>query len=78
MSALDRLQLLEQLYLDRGPYDTAFSVESLLDTLVCLFDECSSSTLRKEKSIAEFVEYGINFKKYSFLLIFSCSNRNTY
>lgn len=62
MSALDRLQHLEQLYLERGPYNTALSVESLLDTLVCLFDECSNSTLRKEKSIADFVEYGFLFE----------------
>ncbi|KAL3123881.1 hypothetical protein niasHT_009124 [Heterodera trifolii] len=32
-------------------------METLLDALVCLYDECCSSTLRKEKSIAEFVEY---------------------
>uniref|UniRef100_A0A914HAA0 non-specific serine/threonine protein kinase n=1 Tax=Globodera rostochiensis TaxID=31243 RepID=A0A914HAA0_GLORO len=32
-------------------------METLLDALVCLYDECCNSTLRKEKSIAEFVEY---------------------
>jgi serine/threonine-protein kinase MRCK len=60
MSALERVAQLEQLYLNGAPYDAAsgcLSLESLLDALLCLYDECSSSTLRKEKAIAEFVDY---------------------
>ncbi|WKY11250.1 hypothetical protein Q1695_003092 [Nippostrongylus brasiliensis] len=52
-----RLSRLEANYLD-GPSksSTALSFEALLDTLICLYDECCSSTLRKEKCVAEFVE----------------------
>jgi len=60
MSAIDRLRQLEQLYLNGAPYNEesgCLSVETLLDSLLCLFDECTSSTLRKEKSIAEFVDF---------------------
>ncbi|KAI6185487.1 Non-specific serine/threonine protein kinase [Aphelenchoides besseyi] len=57
MTALDRLQQLERLYLCGAPYDESFSLETLLDTLICLYDECCNSTLRREKSIAEFVEF---------------------
>lgn len=58
--AKERLKKLEQLYL-RGVQNSngqAVSVETLLDVLICLFDECSSSTLRREKSVSEFVEFG--------------------
>ena len=56
---LDRLRQLEQLYLSREPYHEAFSQETLLDTLVCLYDECCNSTLRKDKTVSEFVEFGM-------------------
>lgn len=59
MSAIERLNQLEQVYLTGSPYEFSLSLETLLDSLVCLYDECSSSTLRKEKSIAEFVEFGL-------------------
>lgn len=61
MSAIERLSQLEQVYLSGSPYESSLSLETLLDALVCLYDECSSSTLRKEKSIAEFVEFGLFF-----------------
>lgn len=57
-SPIDRLKHLEQLYLCDSQCSEAFSVETLLDTLICLYDECCNSTLRKEKAIAEFVEFG--------------------
>ncbi|VDM42560.1 unnamed protein product [Toxocara canis] len=50
-----RLKQLEQSYVNR--LEDAFSIETLLDALFCLYDECCSSTLRKEKNIAEFVDY---------------------
>ena len=41
-----------------GPqYGDCVSMENLLDALVVLFDECSNSTLRKEKTIMEFIEW---------------------
>ncbi|KAI1721015.1 protein kinase domain-containing protein [Ditylenchus destructor] len=52
-----RLEQLEQIYLKGASCGTALSLETLLDSLVCLYDECCNSTLRKEKSIAEFVEF---------------------
>jgi serine/threonine-protein kinase MRCK len=60
MSGEVRLRQLEQLMLD-GPARTngqCFSVETLLDILVCLYDECSSSPLRREKNILEYLEWG--------------------
>ncbi|VDK67278.1 unnamed protein product [Onchocerca ochengi] len=52
-----RLKQLEQCYLNVSRSEDVLSIESLIDALICLFDECCSSTLRKEKSIADFVEY---------------------
>ncbi|MCP9262591.1 Serine/threonine-protein kinase Genghis Khan [Dirofilaria immitis] len=52
-----RLKQLEQCYLNVSRSEDVLSIESLIDALICLFDECCSSTLRKEKNIADFVEY---------------------
>ncbi|MFT7801891.1 serine/threonine-protein kinase MRCK beta isoform X1 [Arapaima gigas] len=58
MSAKVRLKKLEQLLLD-GPRDAEgrLSVETLLDLLLCLYHECSNSPLRREKHVAEFLEW---------------------
>ena len=37
---------------------TVLGVEALLDAFVVLYDECCNSTLRREKTIAEFIEHG--------------------
>jgi len=60
MQALERLRCLEELFLNGVVHSDgqAFSVETLLDILVMLYDECCNSTLRREKSISEFVNYG--------------------
>lgn len=55
----ERLKKLEECYLSAVHHEDALSIEALLDSLICLFDECCSSTLRKEKNIADFVEYGL-------------------
>ncbi|CAF1089748.1 unnamed protein product, partial [Brachionus calyciflorus] len=34
-----------------------FSLESLLDALIVLYDECFSSSLRRDKHIANFLDY---------------------
>jgi hypothetical protein len=34
------------------------SMETLLDILIVLFDECSGSSLRREKTVSEFIELG--------------------
>lgn len=53
------IKQLENLYLAGSQYGDCFSVETLIDVLICLYDECCNSTLRKEKNIAEFVDYGL-------------------
>ncbi|XP_066551090.1 serine/threonine-protein kinase MRCK beta isoform X3 [Amia ocellicauda] len=58
MSAKVRLKKLEQLLLDGRQKDESFlSVETLLDILVCLYNECANSPLRREKSVAEFLDW---------------------
>ncbi|GAA6076039.1 serine/threonine-protein kinase MRCK alpha isoform X1 [Tachysurus ichikawai] len=61
MSAEVRLKKLEELLLD-GPVRTGgqcISVETMLDVLVCLYDECNNSPLRREKNILEFLDWGL-------------------
>ncbi|NXE75862.1 MRCKA kinase, partial [Cochlearius cochlearius] len=63
MSGEVRLKQLEQFILD-GPTQTngqCFSVETLLDILVCLYDECNNSPLRREKNILEYLEWAKPF-----------------
>ncbi|XP_031437858.1 serine/threonine-protein kinase MRCK beta isoform X3 [Clupea harengus] len=58
MSAKVRLKKLEQLLLDghqKNP--SSLSVETLLDILICLFNECSNSPLKREKHVTEFLEW---------------------
>ncbi|XP_036607906.1 serine/threonine-protein kinase MRCK beta [Trichosurus vulpecula] len=62
MSAKVRLKKLEQLLLD-GPWrnESSLSVEALLDVLICLYTECSQSALRRDKYVAEFLEWAKPF-----------------
>ncbi|XP_059533586.1 serine/threonine-protein kinase MRCK alpha isoform X9 [Myotis daubentonii] len=63
MSGEVRLRQLEQFILD-GPARTngqCFSVETLLDILICLYDECNNSPLRREKNILEYLEWAKPF-----------------
>ncbi|GFR86706.1 serine/threonine-protein kinase MRCK alpha [Elysia marginata] len=58
-SAEKRLRRLEEIYL-RGVTKSnglAVSIETLLDALLVLYDECNSTSLRREKNISEFVEF---------------------
>lgn len=73
MSAKERQKQLEHMYLSgvQNNRGLVFSVETLLDVLVVLFDECCSSNLRREKTVTEFVEYGkpqILLRHFSHLL----------
>ncbi|XP_076803724.1 serine/threonine-protein kinase MRCK alpha-like isoform X2 [Clavelina lepadiformis] len=54
----NRLKALEHMVLGGGDDDNDewFSIESLLDLLIVLFDECCQSTLRKEKTVSDFIE----------------------
>ncbi|XP_048386636.1 serine/threonine-protein kinase MRCK alpha-like isoform X7 [Stegostoma tigrinum] len=62
MSAEVRLKKLEKMILD-GPRKNgaAVSVETLLDIIICLYDECTNSPLRREKNINEFLEWAKPF-----------------
>ncbi|XP_068432845.1 serine/threonine-protein kinase MRCK alpha isoform X5 [Clinocottus analis] len=63
MSGEVRLKKLEKLILD-GPAQSngqCVSVETLLDILVCLYDECNNSPIRREKNILEFLEWAKPF-----------------
>jgi len=47
-----------------------FSMDALLDTFILLFDECSNSSLRREKSVSDFLKLGkLYFKKQKTLYI---------
>lgn len=73
MSGEVRLKKLEKLILD-GPAQSSgqcLSVETLLDILICLYDECNNSPLRREKNILEFLDWG------KFFLIFIPSPFNS-
>lgn len=74
MSGEVRLKQLEELVL-AGPARAGgqcLSVETLLDVLVCLFDECNNSPLRREKNILEFLDWGKKKKKYISISISCC------
>ena len=60
VAAHDRLRDLEALFLG-GPLRSAneakcFSTETLLDVLMVLYNECCNSSLRKEKTVSDFIE----------------------
>lgn len=38
-----------------------FSTETLLDVLMVLYNECCNSSLRKEKTVSEFIELGTSY-----------------
>ncbi|XP_030626238.1 serine/threonine-protein kinase MRCK beta isoform X2 [Chanos chanos] len=58
MSAKVRLKKLEQLLLDGNQKNaSSLSVETLLDILICLYNECSNSPLKREKHVTEFLEW---------------------
>ncbi|CAL4060084.1 unnamed protein product, partial [Meganyctiphanes norvegica] len=56
---VQRLRDLERLFLT-GPAENSgqsYSVETLLDVLLVLFDECANSSLRREKTVSDFIDY---------------------
>jgi serine/threonine-protein kinase MRCK len=60
-SGEDRLRELEAVFCE-GPDSVheakAFSTETLLDILLILYNECCNSSLRKEKTVTDFIELG--------------------
>lgn len=69
------MKKLEKLILD-GPAQSngqCLSVETLLDILVCLYDECNNSPLRREKNILEFLDWGKQINLFDSLLFGLCT-----
>lgn len=55
-----RLRQLEALFLG-GPIQAngqSLSIETLVDVLIVLYDECCNSSLRREKTVSDFIEFG--------------------
>lgn len=74
MSAKVRLKKLEQLLLDgHQKNDRSLSVETLLDILICLYNECSNSPLKREKHVTDFLEWG---KLMCLSVLTALGNRN--
>ena len=65
ITAIERMRELEALFLG-GPLMSSsvaneakcFSTETLLDILMVLYNECCNSSLRKEKTVSDFIELG--------------------
>jgi len=57
-TAEDRLRQLEVLFSYGSSEKGSYSVETLLDVLLLLYDECCNSTLRRDKNVSEFIEHG--------------------
>lgn len=55
-----RIKELEELYIGgvTNAENQSVSIETLLDILVVLYDECQGSTLCRERNISGFVNYG--------------------
>lgn len=69
-----RLRQLEALFLG-GPIQgkgQCFSIETLLDILLVLYDECCNSSLRREKTVSDFIQFGKYFKIFHFFVCLLC------
>lgn len=57
-----RLRQLEALFVggpvQGGRMGHIFSIETLIDILLVLYDECCNSSLRREKTVSDFIEFG--------------------
>lgn len=57
-AAEERLKQLENLFSHGSKEKGSYSIETLLDVLLLLYDECCNSTLRRDKNVSEFIEHG--------------------
>ena len=57
-TTFERLKQLEALFSYGSSDKGSYSVETLLDVLLLLYDECCNSTLRRDKNVSEFIELG--------------------
>jgi len=57
-----KLRQLEGLFIggsvQGGRTDRTISIETLIDVLLVLYDECCNSSLRREKTVSDFIEFG--------------------
>ena len=77
-SGEERLRQLERLFAGgpEGAHEAkAFSTETLLDILLILFNECCNSSLRKEKTVTDFIEIGRTVNELRTRLHFKISRR---
>lgn len=69
-----RLRQLEGLFIggpgQGGRVGHTISIETLIDVLLVLYDECCNSSLRREKTVSDFIEFGM----HSFLSVQLCNN----
>ncbi|XP_026746252.1 serine/threonine-protein kinase Genghis Khan isoform X2 [Trichoplusia ni] len=57
---IKRLKQIETMFMSRrlqAPRTHGLSVETLVDMLLVLYDECCNSSLRREKAVADFISY---------------------
>ncbi|CAH1642154.1 unnamed protein product [Spodoptera littoralis] len=57
---IKRLKQIETMFISRrlqAPRTHGLSVETLVDMLLVLYDECCNSSLRREKAVADFISY---------------------
>ncbi len=47
----------------------AFSIETLMDVLLLLYDECTNSSLRREKTVNDFLSFGKEIGNLIFYLV---------
>ncbi len=57
LAVADRIQIIENLFLRSYSNTNTCSIETLIDTIIALYDECYNSSLRREKSLHSFLEY---------------------
>lgn len=71
-----RLRQLEALFVggpvQGGRMGHTFSIETLIDILLVLYDECCNSSLRREKTVSDFIEFGKTYlpQLFIYLLLF--------
>lgn len=57
-----KLHQLEELFIgvsaQGGRAGHNVSIETLIDVLLVLYDECCNSSLRREKTVSDFIEFG--------------------
>lgn len=57
-----KLRQLEGLFIagstQSGRASNTVSLETLIDVLLVLYDECCNSSLRREKTVSDFIEFG--------------------